>query len=157
MVDVDRFFRDKNLEDLTRKTYDSMDLEVRDVLAKSDLYERDGRSQHGFYLSVGREYPYKVRVLANVRSDSYCMDRMLHEFGHAVYVQAHKPEATLLPAHHSPHVYDGGDSALVGSLVDDPAWISAIVGVPEVELDQVRGHLLWREREDTLIFIRWRS
>jgi hypothetical protein len=52
-----------------------MGLEARDVLAKSDLYERDGRSQHGFYLSVGREYPYKVRVLANVRSDSYRMGR----------------------------------------------------------------------------------
>jgi hypothetical protein len=38
--DVDRFFRDKDLEELTRKTYDNMGLEVRDVLAKSDLYER---------------------------------------------------------------------------------------------------------------------
>jgi peptidyl-dipeptidase A len=38
--DMDRFFRDKDLEELTRKTYDNMGLEVRDVLAKSDLYER---------------------------------------------------------------------------------------------------------------------
>jgi hypothetical protein len=38
--DVDRFFRGKDLEELTRKTYDNMGLEVRDVLAKSDLYER---------------------------------------------------------------------------------------------------------------------
>jgi hypothetical protein len=34
---VDRFFRDKDLEELTRKTYDAMGLEVRDVLAPSDL------------------------------------------------------------------------------------------------------------------------
>jgi hypothetical protein len=34
MVDVDRFFRDKDLEELTRKTYDNMGLEVRDVLAR---------------------------------------------------------------------------------------------------------------------------
>ena len=83
--DMDRFFRDKDLEELTRKTYDNMGLEVRDVLARSDLYERAGKNQHGFCLSVGREYPYDVRVLANVRPDSYWMDTMLHEFGHAVY------------------------------------------------------------------------
>ncbi len=36
-MDVDRFFRDKDLEEFTRKTYDPMGLEVRDVLARSDL------------------------------------------------------------------------------------------------------------------------
>jgi len=35
---VDRFFREKNLDELARKTYGNMGLEVRDVLAKSDLY-----------------------------------------------------------------------------------------------------------------------
>jgi peptidyl-dipeptidase A len=33
-VDVDRFFQDKDLEELTRKTYDSMGLEARDVLGR---------------------------------------------------------------------------------------------------------------------------
>lgn len=84
-LDLDRFFRDKDLEALTRKTYDNMGLEMRDVLARSDLYERAGKDQHAFCLRVGRSYPYDVRVLANVRHDSYWMDTMLHEFGHAVY------------------------------------------------------------------------
>ena len=82
--DADRYFRGKDLETLTRKTYDGMGLEVRDVLARSDLYERAGKDQHAFCIRIGREYPYDVRVLANVRSDSYWMDTMLHEFGHAV-------------------------------------------------------------------------
>jgi peptidyl-dipeptidase A len=37
---------------------------------------------------VGRDYPYDVRVLANLRAgrpDAYWMNTMLHEFGHAVY------------------------------------------------------------------------
>ena len=33
MVDVDRYFKDKDLTELIRKTYDNMGLEVRDVLA----------------------------------------------------------------------------------------------------------------------------
>jgi hypothetical protein len=36
-TDVDRFLRDKDLEELTRKTYDAMGLEVREVLARRDL------------------------------------------------------------------------------------------------------------------------
>jgi peptidyl-dipeptidase A len=39
--------------------------------------------------------------------------------------------------------------------VDDPAWLSAVVGVPEAELDEVREHLVWGERADRLVFIRW--
>src|SRR4029453_10482536 len=53
-LDVDRHFGEKDLEELTRETYDNMGLEVRDVLARSDLYEREGKNQHGFCLSVGR-------------------------------------------------------------------------------------------------------
>jgi peptidyl-dipeptidase A len=39
-MDVDRFFRDKDLEELTRKTYVAMGLEVRDGLARSDLRQQ---------------------------------------------------------------------------------------------------------------------
>jgi peptidyl-dipeptidase A len=154
-VDVDRFFWDKDLEELTRKTYDNMGLEVRDVLAKSDLYERDGKNQHGFCLSVGREYPYEVRVLANVRPDAYWMDTMLHEFGHAVYdkhVNSKLPYFLRTIAH---TCTTEAIALMMGSLVDDPSWLSAIAGVPEAELDEVREHLLWRDQADKLVFIRW--
>ena len=54
-------------------------------MARSDLRERAGKSQHAFCLRVGRSYPYDVRVLANVRDDAYWTNTMLHELGHAVY------------------------------------------------------------------------
>ncbi|MDN5697967.1 MAG: M2 family metallopeptidase, partial [Rubrobacter sp.] len=84
-LDVDGYFADGDLEALTRKTYDSLGLDVRGVFANSDLYEREGKSQHAFCLSVGRDFPYDVRVLANLRPgspDAYWADTMLHEFGH---------------------------------------------------------------------------
>ncbi|MDQ4043148.1 MAG: M2 family metallopeptidase [Actinomycetota bacterium] len=61
VVDVDRFFRDKNLEELTRKTYDNMGLEVRDVLAKSDLYERDGKNRTDKMLKAQLEPVERIR------------------------------------------------------------------------------------------------
>jgi peptidyl-dipeptidase A len=154
-VDVDRYFRDKDLEELTRKTYDSLGLEVRDVLAKSDLYERDGKNQHGFCLSVGREYPYDVRVLANVRPDSYWMDTMLHEFGHAVYDKYINPKLPYFLRTIAHTCTTEAIALMMGSLADDPAWLSAVAGVPEAELGEVREHLRWRDRADRLVFTRW--
>ncbi len=53
-----------------------MGLEIRDVLAKSDLHERKGKNQHAFCIGIGRDYPYDVRVLANVQPNSYWMDTL---------------------------------------------------------------------------------
>jgi peptidyl-dipeptidase A len=153
--DMDRFFRDKDLEELTRKTYDNLGLEVRDVLAKSDLYEREGKNQHGFCLAVGREYPYDVRVLVNVRPDSYWMDTMLHEFGHAVYDKHINPKLPYFLRTIAHTCTTEAIALMMGSLVDDPAWLSGVAGVPEAELDEVREHILWRERADRLVFTRW--
>jgi peptidyl-dipeptidase A len=154
-LDVDRYFREKDLEALTRKTYDNLGLEVRDVLAKSDLYERAGKDQHAFCLRVGREYPYDVRVLANVRSDSYWMDTMLHEFGHAVYDKYINPSLPYL-LRSVAHINSTEAIALMmGSLVDDPAWLSAVAEVREEELERDRKHLLLSSRADRLVFTRW--
>jgi peptidyl-dipeptidase A len=154
-LDMDRFFRDKDLEALTRKTYDNLGLEVRDVLARSDLYEREGKNQHGFCLAVGRDYPYDVRVLVNVRPDSYWMDTMLHEFGHAVYDKHINPRLPYFLRTIAHTCTTEAIALMMGLLADDPAWLSAIAGVPEVELDEVRKRLLWSERTDKLVFVRW--
>jgi peptidyl-dipeptidase A len=153
--DVDRFFRDRDLEALTRKTYDNMGLEVRDVLARSDLYEREGKSQHAFCLGVGRDYPYDVRVLANVRPDSYWMDTMLHEFGHAVYDKHINPRLPYF-LRSIAHINTTEAIALMmGSLADDPGWLSAVAGVSDAELNEAHEYLSWRDKADKLVFTRW--
>ena len=49
----------------------------------SDLYARDGKSQHAFCIDIDRDGD--VRVLCNVEPSERWMDTMLHEFGHAIY------------------------------------------------------------------------
>ena len=154
-LDLDRFFEDQDLKALTRKTYDNMGLEVRDVLAKSDLYERAGKSQHAFCTRVGRSYPYDVRVLANVRPDSYWMDTMLHEFGHAVYDKYINPQLPYLLRTVAHTSTTEAVALMMGSLADDPGWLSSAAGVPEGELEKYRGRLLWSSRADRLVFVRW--
>ena len=154
-LDIDRYFRDKDLEALTRKTYDNLGLEIRDVLARSDLYERAGKDQHAFCLRVGRQYPYDVRVLANVRPDSYWIDTMLHEFGHAVYDKYINPSLPYL-LRTTAHISSTEAIALMmGSLADDPVWLSTVAEVPQEELERDRELLLWSSRADKLVFTRW--
>jgi peptidyl-dipeptidase A len=154
-LDVDRYFRDKDLKALTRKTYDNLGLEVRDVLAKSDLYERASKDQHAFCLRVGRAHPYDVRVLANIRRDSYWMDTMLHEFGHAVYDKYINPNLPYLLRSVAHTSSTEAIALMMGSLADDPAWLSAVAEVPEEELERDREHLLWSSQADKLVFTRW--
>ena len=157
-LDVDVFFRGQDLEALTRKTYDNMGLEIRDVVAKSDLYARPGKNQHAFCLSVGRDYPYDVRVLANLRAekpDVYWADTMLHEFGHAVYDKHINPKLPYLLRGLS-HISTTESIALMmGSLVEDPAWLTSVAGVPEDELREYQEELVWSARAERLVFTRW--
>jgi peptidyl-dipeptidase A len=154
-LELDRYFRGKDLEALTRKTYDNMGLEVRDVLAHSDLYERTSKHQHAFCIRVGRSYPYDVRVLANVRPDSYWMDTMLHEFGHAVYQKYINPSLPYL-LRYTAHINSAEAIALMmGSLTEDPGWLSSIAEVPNEELEMDHERLLWTSQADRLVFVRW--
>ena len=152
-LDVDRYFEDKDLRDLTRDTYDSLGLDVRGVMARSDLYERGGKDQHAFCLSVGREYPYDVRVLANLRPDAYWANTMLHEFGHAVYDKNINPKLPYLLRSVSHINTTEAIALMMGALSEDPGWLSHVAGVPEEaqEKDKLRS----RSRAERLVFTRW--
>src|ERR671916_1010675 len=154
-LDVDRFFRDGDLEELTRRTYDALGLDVRGVLARSDLYGRPGKNQHAFCLSVGREYPYDVRVLANVRPDAYWMNTMLHEFGHAVYDRHINPKLPYFLRTIAHTCTTEAIALMMGSLAEEPGWLRKVAGIPERELDGDVGRLAARRRADGLVFTRW--
>jgi peptidyl-dipeptidase A len=130
---VDRYFRDRDLERLTLETYDALGLDVRGVVARSDLYARAGKNQHAFCLAVGREYPYDVRVLANVRSEAYWMDTMLHEFGHAVYDRYINPRLPYFLRTVSHTCTTEAIALMMGSLSEEPGWLRKVAGVPEEE------------------------
>jgi peptidyl-dipeptidase A len=154
-LDTDHYFRDKDLKAITRETYDSMGLEVRDVLARSDLYERAGKDQHAFRIGIGRDYPYDVRVLTNIRPDSYWMDTMLHEFGHAVYDKYINPSLPYLLRSVAHTSSTEAIALMMGGLADDPGWISRFADVAEEDLERERESLLYSSRADKLVFVRW--
>jgi peptidyl-dipeptidase A len=152
---VDRFFRERDLKELTHRTYDALGLDVRGVVARSDLYGRPGKNQHAFCLSVGREYPYDVRVLANVRPDAYWMNTLLHEFGHAVYDRYINPKLPYFLRVVAHTCTTEAIALMMGALAEETGWLKGIAGIPEAELDGDAERLAARRRADGLVFTRW--
>src|SRR5262249_1241516 len=82
-VSLDPFYAGQDVVSLSERYFAAVGFDVRDVLGRSDLYERPGKCQHAFCMSVDRGDD--VRVLCNVRPTERWMGTMLHELGHAVY------------------------------------------------------------------------
>jgi peptidyl-dipeptidase A len=151
-VDLDPWLEESDLDALTVRTYDGLDLEVRGVLARSDLLPRSGKSQHAFCIDVDHEGD--VRVLSNNRPSEYWAGTMLHEFGHAVYdIYVDRDLPWLLRTMHP--LTTEGIAMLFGRLVRDVDWLDAVVGVSDGDLDELAPRLALAHRASLLTFARW--
>ena len=81
-VDLDKFFEQDILE-ISKKFYKSIGIDVEEILQRSDLYEKEGKSQHALAIDVDREGD--VRILENIKNNEYWMNTTLHELGHGIY------------------------------------------------------------------------
>jgi peptidyl-dipeptidase A len=123
------------------------------VLARSDLYAREGKSQHAFCIHVDRDGD--VRVLCNVEPNERWTETMLHEFGHAVYDRELDPSLPWLlrePAH---ALTTEGVAMLFGRLARDPRWLTTVAGIGAADVDALTARLAEARRAALLVFARW--
>ena len=152
-IAIDHFFAGADLEALTLRTYDGLGLDVRPVLAHSDLYARDGKSQHAFCIDIDRDGD--VRVLCNVEPSERWMDTMLHEFGHAIYDREcdHDLPWLLRGAAHT--LTTEGIAMLMGRLPRDPRWLRDVAAVDADAVERIAEALADARRAALLVFARW--
>lgn len=81
-LNLDILFNQDILE-IAKKYYASIGLEVKDILDRSDLYEKPGKSQHAFCCDLDKEGD--IRILENIKNNENWMAVTLHELGHGVY------------------------------------------------------------------------
>ncbi len=152
-VDLDGLFSSKDPVLLATATYDSLGLEVRDILERSDLYGRDGKNQHAFCLDLDREGD--VRTLNNLQPNHRWNETLLHELGHAVYdkyIDRSIPWILRKP----PHLLSTEAVALLmGSLTYSKDWLTQIADAPEAEATQLAQSAERKERAHKLVFSRW--
>jgi peptidyl-dipeptidase A len=152
-ADIDDLFDDADLEALTVRTYDGLGLDVRGVLSQSDLYARNGKSQHAFCIDIDRDGD--VRVLCNVEPNERWMDTMLHEFGHAIYDRECDRSLPWLTRGAAHALTTEGIAMLMGRLPRDPEWLREVAGVDAGQVDARAAALAESRRAALLVFARW--
>ncbi|UCF64603.1 MAG: M2 family metallopeptidase [bacterium] len=152
-VDLDQFYQGRNLVEITRKYFASLGLPIDDLIAKSDLYEREGKYQHAFCTDIDRQGD--VRVVCNVRPDQKWMNTLLHEYGHAVYDKFNDrnlPWTLRRPAH---TFTTEAIAMLFGNFSSSPGWIQEVLEIPESRINRVQEDCIKSLRLETLVFSRW--
>jgi peptidyl-dipeptidase A len=152
-IALDHLFTDADIEALTLRTYDGLALDLRPVLEHSDLYAREGKSQHAFCIDIDREGD--VRVLCNVEPSERWMETMLHEFGHASYDRGYERALPWLLRTAAHPLTTEGIAMLFGRLVRDPAWLAGVAGVDSSTVDELAPALSAARRAGLLVFARW--
>jgi len=152
-VNLDSYFADKDVVELTRDYFAGIGLDVNGILAKSDLYEKEGKYQHAFCTHIDRSGD--VRVVCNVKNNNQWMNTMLHELGHGVYdknIDITLPYFLRTPA----HTFTTEAIAMIfGRLSSNPYWLRDNAGISADEAEKIREDVKNNLRLEQLVFSRW--
>jgi len=152
-VDLDKPFANADIQRICREFYAGLGLPIEDVLARSDLYEKPGKSPHAFCTDIDREGD--VRVLANIRPTEYWMGTMLHELGHAVYSSKNIPAELPYVLRGEAHILTTEGVAMMFERFSKSAeWLKAY-GVEVPDREQYSAAAARMRRDRLLIFSRW--
>ena len=152
-VNLDQYYQGKNLETLTTEYYAGIGLPIEAMLKNSDLYEKEGKNQHAFSIDI--DQLGDVRVLCNIKSNSYWMNTMLHEFGHAVY-DANIDKTLPFVLREPPQTFTTEAIAMLfGRMSSNPQWLKDVAGIPEEEKVKIADYCYKTLRLEQLVFSRW--
>jgi peptidyl-dipeptidase A len=152
-VDLDAYYKRRDVKELTRRFYDGVGLPIEDILDDSDLYYREGKYPHAFSHDVDRKGD--VRVLANLQDTERWMETLLHEVGHAIYDRYHDPNEPWLlrePAH--PFTTEA-IAMLFGRLSRNAAWMQQMLGLSDEETAKIAKVSSRYLRFQQVLFVRW--
>jgi peptidyl-dipeptidase A len=152
-ADLDAPYRKADILDLCRKFYAGVGLPIDDVIARSDLYEKKGKSPHAFCTDIDREGD--VRVLANIVPNEYWMGTMLHELGHSVYSSKNIPQSVPYVLRGEAHILTTEGVAMqFERFSKSRAWLEKMGVVVEdgAAFDAAAKKV---QRNQLLIFSRW--
>ena len=152
-INLDSYYADKDVVELTKVFYAGIGLDATGILAKSDLYEKEGKYQHAFCTHIDRSGD--VRVVCNVKNNSQWMGTMLHELGHGVYdqnINMSLPYFLRTPAH---TFTTEAIAMLFGRLASNPYWLRDNAGISEADAEKISEQVQNNLRLEQLVFSRW--
>ncbi len=152
-ADLDVYYKDKNIIDVTKAYYQGIGMDIEDILKKSDMFERKGKNQHAFCTDIDKEGD--VRVLCNTKNNSYWMNTLLHEFGHAVYSKYTDRQLPFF-LRDAAHTFTTEAVAMFfGRLSSNPQWMVDNLGISADEAKKIAEDCYKTLRLEQLTFSRW--
>jgi peptidyl-dipeptidase A len=152
---ADPFYADKDVVELAAETYRRLGFKNIDaILARSDLYPRNGKNQHAYAVDIDREGD--VRTFLNVERNARWMNTLLHELGHTIYQDG--IDRTELPydLRDDPNGFlNEGFAMFCEQPTTDPDWLTHMVGLSLDEAQQLGPQLAAQESASLLAFVRW--
>ena len=152
-LDLDQYYKGRDVKELSRRYYASVGLPIDDILARSDLYDREGKYPHAFSHDVDRRGD--VRVVANLQDTERWMETLLHELGHAIYDRYHDPNEPWLlrePAH---AFTTEAIAMFFGRLSRNAAWMQQMLDLSDEETAKIRQVSERYLRFQQVLFVRW--
>jgi peptidyl-dipeptidase A len=152
-IDVNDIYKERDLLALAQTYYESLGLACADIIARSDFYEKPGKSPHAFAFDIDRDQD--VRMLCNLKDNMYWADTLLHELGHAVYDQYIDPDVPFI-LHTAAHsLITEGYAMMMGSMAYKSEFLTQVVGLDPTADAPMIAAARRALRASRLLFSRW--
>jgi peptidyl-dipeptidase A len=152
---ADPLYADLDVVELAARSYRQLGFGAIDaILARSDLYPRDGKNQHAYAVDIDREGD--VRTFLNVERNARWMGTLLHELGHTIYMDGIDRTALPYDLRDDPQGFlNEGFAMFCEQLATSPSWLTEIVGLPDREANTLGPQLAAQDTASLLAFVRW--
>jgi peptidyl-dipeptidase A len=152
--DLDPYFREKDPEALALAAIDSIGLDARAIVARSDNWPRPGKNQHAFCATIQPDGS-DVRTLNNLTRSHHWTGVLLHELGHALaaeYADRSLPQRLVLWPN---GIIAETESQTIDRIANDARWLHEVVGIETGRADRLADETRQRARLSQLILTRW--
>ena len=155
VAELDRLIADTGIDivELSTRFYDSLGFDVREVIARSDLYEREGKNPHGYCEDFSRDGG-DVRILVNLRPTMRWTETWFHEVGHAIYFRGFDWGLPWL-LRDCATITTEAVALLTGGQIYRPEFLRALVTKGDVSFEPLVAEAAVSRRRWNLIFSRW--
>ncbi|MCX7737168.1 MAG: M2 family metallopeptidase [Candidatus Kapabacteria bacterium] len=153
-VDLDKYYENVDIVEVAKKYYQGLNLPIDDLVAKSDLFEKENKNQHAYCINIDRDAK-DIRVLCNIKPTTRWMETTLHEYGHAIYEKFlgdDLPWDLKQPA----HIFTTEAIAMLfGRQATNPEWMAQMINLPTEEKNKIADACFKTLKLQQLVFSRW--
>ncbi len=152
-TDTDPIYAEHDVLEWTKEYFSGIGLPIDGIIDKGDYYEKEGKNPHGLCDHIDRNGD--VRVLMNLKNNTYWSSVSLHEFGHAVYdmhIDRDLPHTLRVPSH---ICTTEAVAMFFGRLARDIEWMTSMFKLKGDTIRDLQGPLEEERKMEMAILTRW--